>query len=155
MFNILKYNHDLITDALEIRVLFQLKPTSLIINDGGHFQKKASGDAWLRQLKQNYFTIKVENYLHHKKHIIESSQGHKSLCNKKNALDELFRFLTFACEKATLTEACQWALNMQKQFETILPSSTNPSYQSSIEALNEIMTFARLHANGALLKKAS
>jgi hypothetical protein len=155
MFNILKYNHDLVSDSIEIRVLFQLKPTAEIHNDGGHFAKKASGDAWLRQLKQNYLTIKVENFLHHKKHIIESSPGHKSLCNKKNSLDELFRFLTFACTNPSLPEVCKWCITMHKHFEIILPSVTNPRYQSSIDALNEIMEFAKLHVNGALIKKAS
>lgn len=155
MFNILTYQHDLISDSIDIKVAFQLKPSSEIKEDGGHFLKRSSGDAWLRKLKKDYLTIKVENFLIHKKHIIEGGPGHKSLSVKKIALDELFRYLNFAVDKACLAEACKWCIDMRKQFETILPSTSNNSYQSSNDSLNEIMEFAKLHANGALIKKAS
>lgn len=154
MFNILQYQPDLVNGSIDIKVCFQLKPTSEIKQDGGHFVKKASGDHWLAQLKKDYFLIQVENFLFHKKHIIESSPGHKSLSIKKQALEELSRYLNFAVDKASLPEACKWCLEMQKQFETILPSNTNKSYESSGKALNEIMNFARQHSNGSLIKKA-
>lgn len=155
MFNILQYQPDLVNGSIDIKVVFQLKPTSEIKQDGGHFAKKASGDNWLAGIKKHYFTVQVENFLFHKKHIIESSPGHKSLSIKKQALDELFRYLNYACFNASLADACKWALTMQKQFETILPSITNNSYESSAKALNEIMNFARQHSNGSLIKKAS
>lgn len=153
MFRLLKYQHDLINDSLEIRVLFQLKPTSEIIQDGGMFTKRISGDRWLEKLKKDYFTIKLENYIVHKKYIIESGPGHKSLCAKKQALAELHRFLLYCCEKASLQEACKWCLNMEQKLTAILPSSTNNSYQSSVTALDEIIQFAKLHHTGALIKQ--
>lgn len=155
MFNIVAYNHDLVTDSLTIKVFVQLKTNGNIIEDGGTFTKKQSGDAWLRELKKNYLTIKVENFILHQKYIIENSPGHKSLFEKKKAIAELQNYLTYACEKATLPEASKWCVFMYKHFEKILPSSTNPSYESSVEALNEIMLFAKAHEHGALIKKAS
>ncbi len=155
MFNILKYQHDAVTDAIEIRVSFQLKPTSEIKLDGGHFNKKSQGDAWLHNLKRDYFTIKVENYIQHKKYIIEAGPGHKSLSAKKVSLDILNRFLFWAVSGKGLGEICKWALESQKHFETILPSQNNNSFESSEAALSEIMNFARQHSNNHLLKKAS
>ncbi len=152
MFRILKYSHDQVTDAVEIRVAVQLKPTSEIKEDGGMFPKKYSGDRWLEQAKKDYITLKIQNYLYHKKHIIEAGPGHKSHAAKKQALSELYRFLEWACTKASLPEICKWCINMNNQFALVLPSTTNPSYDSSMEALNEITEFAKLHVNGALVK---
>lgn len=151
MFRILKYQHDLVSDAVEIRVIFQLKPKGNIIEDGGMFTKKRNGDAWLYQVKKDYFNIKLENYLVHKKFIIESSVGHKSNIAKKQSLAELYKYLEWACTKASLYEACKWAIQMKKHFETILPSPNNPSYNSSNEAIDEIIEFAKLHQNGVLI----
>lgn len=152
MFRILKYSHDRVTDTVEIRVVFQLKSTSEIKEDGGMFPKKYSADKWLEQSKKDYFTLKIQNYLYHKKHIIEAGPGHKSHAAKKQALSELYRFLEWACTKASLPEICKWCLNMNNQFTQVLPSATNPSYNSSMEALNEIIAFAKLHVNGSIIK---
>lgn len=155
MFNIISYNHDLVSDSLTIKVLVQLKANGNIIEDGGTFSKKQSGDNWLRDLKKFYLTMKIENFVLHKKHIIESSVGHKSLNEKKIAVAELQKYLVYACEKASLADASKWCIQMYKHFEKILPSSSNPSYESSCKALDEIMEFAKLHVHGALIKKAS
>ncbi len=158
MFNILDYSHNLADDSLKIKVVYQLKSGGQLLEDNKFFIKKVYGEKWLHDVKKLYFAIKVENYIIHKEHIYNSVPGHKSIAAKKEALKELRKYLNwalFASPLPSLMECCKWALRIQQQFETVLPSSNNNSYESSKEALREIIDFAKQHDTGALLKKAS
>jgi hypothetical protein len=160
MFNILRYQTDQVTGSLEIRVVFQQRENGNIIHDGGIFTTKQAGDSWLRNLKRDYFSFLVENYLVHKKHIIdyaiEAGPSHKSISAKKISLDLLFKYSRWAAfEKAPLMEMCKWAVQMENHFLAVLPSQKNNSYKSSLECATQIIKFAKEHSCGALLKKAS
>lgn len=155
MLNIIRYAHDSITDSIEIKVLFQTKINGEVIQDGGTFSTKLSGDIWLSKLKKDYLTIRLENFYHHKKHIIETSPGHKSLQAKNEALNKIFRYLLWACKIDSLTEVCKWLIDLEPDLNKIVPGSSNPSYQSSCDELKLLLDFARKHTGNNQLKKAS
>lgn len=154
MFRILKCSHDLADDSLEIKVVFQQKRDGRILDDGGFFKSRASGEAWLSQLKKDYFTTRVENYIHAQQHIIEISQGHRSLQAKKECIDILMNYLDYATRTATLYEACKYCLIVSKHLEMILPPLASTYYPNSAEDLKIIMDFAKLNAPEEL-KQAS
>ncbi len=156
MFNVLKFSHDLITNATEVKVLFQTKPGGEIKTDGGNFTTEQRAREWLYQLKRDYFLIKVENFIMHKRHIIESSTGHKSLADKKISLHRCNDFLKwFAFQNPHLPIACKYLLEIEEHFNKIIPSSTNVSFQTSLDELNYIIKFARDHAPKNEIKKES
>lgn len=147
MFNILSYLHERVTDHVTIKVEFQLKKNSEIKYENRNFSSKYFADKWLDQLKKDYLTIRVENFILHKKHIIESSaKGHKSHPTKKIILEDLRNYNIYAIEKATLQEACYWLRKMEGRFNQVLPNKNNPSYDSSVEELNLLLDFAKAQA---------
>lgn len=154
MFNILKYQHDSISDILDIRVVFQINVNGKIQSDGGTFTSKSSGNQWLYKCKRDYFCFKIENYLIHKQHIIDVAKGNKNLITKTNSMQLLQRFNQwYAFENPSLAEMCKWTIAMEQHFLNVLPGRLNPSYESSLQCINQIMHFAKQHVNGALINQ--
>lgn len=155
MFNVLKFSKELTTGKTEVKACFQLKTTSEIKEIGGLFSTEQAAKNWLRKEKCGYFLVKIENYIVHKKHIIDNAPySHKSHTPKKQALAECLEYLRYAAEKQDLREACKWAILRQSQLESILPAQTNTSYLSSKKDLEQILEFAKEHAQGAILREA-
>lgn len=155
MFNILKYQHELISDAVEIRVVFQNKKDGEIITDGGHFTSREAADRWLYDLKRLWFLVRTEKFLLHKQHIYEHGAGHKSVTVKKAILDQLIRQKNYAVNNTSvsLNAICNWLLTELPKFERILPSVKNPSYAGADEELKVLTDFASRQVNFNLLKK--
>ena len=155
MFQIVKFQKDLVSGKTEVKVFFQLRQTSDIKEDGGTFSNEQAAKNWLRTIKKDYILIKIENYICHKKQIIDHAPHlHKSMIPKEQALAECLRYLQYVAEKQDLRETCKWALVVQSKLEMILPNPKNPSYENSKKDLVQIIEFAKEHAQGAILKEA-
>lgn len=86
---------------------------------------------WLRDV--------VDKYIHHKKHIIDAGTPTPQV---KEALQMCLEFQTKMYEKQlSIKSICQGILRGKQYFEAILPSPNNPSYQNSVNNLNELLTF--------------
>ena len=155
MFQVIKYQSDQVTGKIEVRICLQIKRTGNIVDTGGTFYSDVSAKNWLRKEKTGYFLCKMENYLVHKKQIIDNAPfRNKSMNPKEAALVECFNYFRHATEKQDLREACKWALSIQSKLELILPSEKNASFENSKKDLAELLDFARDHAEGAILKQA-
>lgn len=155
MFNVVKYQSDQITGKVEVVAFFQLKQNGNINQIGGTYSTDQSAKNFLRKEMTGYILCKLENYIVHKKNIIENPPyRNKSHIPKEEALKECLAYLKYAAEKQDLYETCKWGVLRQQYLEKILPSENNPSYTNSKKDLEEIIDFCKQHQHGAILKKA-
>ena len=137
MFQVTKYTHDAVTGGIDVAAFFQIKNDGNIVEIKKTFFSDTSAKNWLRKEMTGYFLAKLENYIIHKKNIIENPPfRHKSMLPKEQALKECLRFLAYAVEKQDLREACHWAVQMFSKLQTILPNEKNASYETSKKQLN-------------------
>lgn len=146
-FNILKFQVDEVTGATDVAVTFQQKVNGKFIDDQGTFKSREDARVWLHQIQKDVFINRVENYLLHKKAIIENApRGHKSHLTKQIALDQLKGNIETAIKNG-LFNACKWFVSQYKDFELILPAMSNTSYKSSVEELQNLYDFATKYIN--------
>lgn len=102
------------------------------------FKSKENALAYLEGEKRDWFLFCVENYVNHKKKIIEASGNTNQTITASLKLcdDALKVYFT----KGVKTIAKSF-VNGFKHFENILPSHNNPSYESSIHNLTELKKF--------------
>lgn len=147
MFNILKFQVDEVTGSTDVAVTFQIKLNGKFNNDQGTFKSREAAKVWLHQIQKDVFLTRVENFIAHKKLIIENApRGHKTHITKLEALAELLRYLQYAVDN-NLLEACKWFLREHKNFELVLPAQANNSYKSSTEELQNLTDFATKYIN--------
>ncbi len=135
MFNILKFQPDEISGMTDVSVTFQMKLNGPFITDGGTFKSRDQAKGWLHQIQKDCFLTRVDNYIVHKKRIIENApKGHVTHLPKLNALAELLRYAQYAANNS-LFDACKYFIISYKKFESVLPAMSNPSYKSSTECV--------------------
>jgi hypothetical protein len=142
MFNIISFTVDEISGRADLKVSYQSHISGAIKDDGGSFKSRQNALNWLEQTKKLYFGLRVDNFLIHKRFIIENAPGHKTITHKKEVLTELFRYSKWMAETATISEACKWFLLVKDKFYFILPGQNNPSRESAETELNNLIKFA-------------
>lgn len=144
MFNILKFSTEETTGQTEVRVCFQSKINSPIIDDGGTFSSRLQARAWLHNCQKDWFLTRVENYIAHKKIIIDNApRGHKTHITKLNAIAELLRYIEYVAKTKSLYEATKWFINQYSNFQAVLPAQSNPSYGGAIAEIELLYKFAK------------
>lgn len=109
------------------------------------FSSKENATSYLEREKCDWFLGAIEAYVIHKKHIIESG-NHKEQINSLNVCLQAID----AYHKKSTQNGCEGFLRGFKYFQDILPNQNNPSFNSSVEALNELKAFCE---NEIKLKK--
>jgi hypothetical protein len=156
MFNILQFTVDEITGQAEVKVSFQAKLNGREILDGGVFTNRDAAKKWLHHCQKDWFLTRVENYIAHKKIIIENApRGHKSHAIKLQALDRLLKYIAYVAKEQRLFDACKYLLAEYDNFLKVLPAKENASYQSSVQEIELLYKFAKEYYTKAEIKKAA
>lgn len=144
MFTIVKFQYDEISGQTDILVSFQTKINGRIIDDGGLFPTKQAAKNWLYQCQKDWFFTRVENYISHKKAIIDNApRGHKTHITKLDAIAKLLRYIKYIAEKGSIYEACKYFIIEQKSFLSVLPATDNPSYKSSLQEFEYLLKWSK------------
>jgi len=134
------FSHNLITNKFDLITYFghskreaRVCPTT--------WETKDAAEKYLIGEQRDWLIQCLEDYIMHKKHIIEAGQPtedqKKSFIICKNFYDEIY-----AKSLSIQTIATRFLKGLQ-YFTNILPSSNNASYQSSLHNLNELTTFCK------------
>lgn len=100
------------------------------------FPTQQFANDYIYKAKRDWFLIALENFVMHKKQIIEANAD----ATKQKALQVCLNAYNDFCNKGLETITKRF-LDGKKYFDAILPHSNNASHQSSIETLNELIKF--------------
>lgn len=92
---------------------------------------------YIAKEKRDWFLQAIEKYVNHKKQIIDNSQVSPE---KQKALTVCSVAANDFMHKS-LESICERFLKGKQYFEAILPHPTNPSFESSLNNLNELIKF--------------
>lgn len=126
-----------ITNEVFIQFSFALKEELKAMEK--FFPTKQFALTYIESEKRSWLLIALEDFVLHKKHIIENGNNE----DQKKALQICLNAL-IAYEKKSTENICQLLLKGVKYFEAILPNPNNPSHKSSIDNLNEIIKFCQI-----------
>lgn len=101
------------------------------------FPSAEFANTYIAKEKRDWFLMAIEKYVSHKKQIIDNSQVPEE---KQKALAVCLEASKVYCDKSLETIVASF-LKGKKYFEAILPHSTNPSFESSQNNLNELIKF--------------
>jgi hypothetical protein len=135
-FTVNRMSHDMLNNKFEIEfTLIKGNENKTIIQ---RFNDRTSAELYLYANMRDFILGLLDDYVNHKKHIIEAGNHPNQIKPLAICTDALTRF--HAGYKSLETIADQF-IKGYNWFETILPAQQNPSYQSSIEALEIIKNF--------------
>ena len=126
------------TGAVIAERSFAMQHNELLVVNNSPFSNLENAKAYIGKEKKDWLLPVLETWLNHKKHIIETSAASTQVQkdNLKKCLDRMNEFQT-----QTIQAIAGRILKGQAVFVSLLPNSTNNSYQSSVNDLNEIIKF--------------
>ncbi len=98
---------------------------------------------FLQKSKKDWFLQSLEDFVNHKKLIINNSQVSPE---KQKALQVCIEAYNTYCNKS-LEAITSGFLRGKKYFEAILPHTSNDSHESSLNNLNELIKFCETESN--------
>ena len=141
-YQVLNYNHNLLTNTFDIVTQFALgnRPLKTVHLS---FNTKQDAEAYLLGDKRTWLIGCIEDYINHKKHIIEAGNGTEE---QKKALTACLNFYNDIYTKALAIETiCTRFIKGKAYFNAILPNQNNSSYASSLNNLTELINFCEQH----------
>lgn len=107
------------------------------------FSTLENAEIFIEREKRDWFNFCIDKWVNHKKMIIDAQEGNTQA---KDSLKLCMDALQVYPIKGITTIAKSF-LNGLKHFEAIIPSSNNPSYQSSCENLKQLISFCKTELN--------
>jgi hypothetical protein len=101
-----------------------------------HLSTKDTALAYVDKEARDWFFGVLEDYVNHKRHIIEAGKHENQLKPLQICKEALSGF-----EKLATNKCCHHFLRGFDHFKAILPSPNNPSYEGSCLALEEMKKF--------------
>lgn len=99
---------------------------------------EVAADNYLMSLNRSWLMNAFENWLNHKRHIIAAYKNDE----KQTNFNEVWAAYCDMCEKAqSLEKVCARIIKGKDKIFSLLPATTNPSYDSSTKGIMEIFTF--------------
>lgn len=151
MLNILKYQHDRITGAVDMAISFQLKDKGNVVQENKNFTTELNAQSWFADVKKNYLLHRFDNFVYSCAMELEKATGHKSLHAKQEALTTVRNYAQWAATMASLTDSCRYMLLIKDSIEKILPFETNEQYPALYTEQSNLIAFARKHVDHGLL----
>lgn len=137
-----EYTLDILTKQVSAKYSFSMD------DERKHFETTypnlQAAQSQLRQAAKDWVLGALDQYVNHKKHIIEAYNSKL----QNDALKAIKTVLTsFHAPGVSLQTICQRFLNGIEYFKIILPSESNPSFLSSRENLEQITLFCNTFSN--------
>lgn len=131
--------HNLINNSVHVKYSFNIKDEIKTYTQT--FADLQSANAYLTASARDWFLGTLENYINHKKHIIEAA--HLEKVNNLAICLNAYEYY----QKWQMQTICAKFLVGFKYFENILPNPNNNSYNSSVEALQGLKIVAEAFKN--------
>ena len=144
-FTVEKFVHNILTQKTELQFTVNINAEPKQITQT--FAQKEAALAFLNSNMRDYLLGVLDDYVNHKKHIIQAGNHPNQLKPLQICEDALFRFHKNFLSLATIADQF---LKGFEWFETILPAQQNPSYQSSLETLTYLKNFCTTIKNNQL-----
>ena len=140
MFNINKYNHDAASGIVDIDLEYNVGRG--IQHDIRQFSTEQQANLYILSMKRQYLLDKVGNYIDHKNHIAANSKLNFYRGMTRAISEERLKAFLAWGHTQPFIEVCRIAPKMAVHFRNLLPIDSNPSYQSSLIEINNILEFA-------------
>lgn len=136
------FSHNLITNKFDLITYFghskreaRVCPTT--------WETKDAAEKYLIGEQRDWLIQCLEDYIMHKKHIIEAGNGTEE---QKKALTACLNFYNDIYTKALAIETiCTRFIKGKAYFNAILPNQNNSSYAGSLNNLTELINFCEQH----------
>lgn len=133
-FTISEKMHNMLTQQVHVKYSFQLHEGLKEIKET--YANIYTANAELNKHMRDWILAALEDYIKHKKHIIESAPRPDQAADLLICINALISF-----EGKSLETIMQRFMKGFDYFIRILPADTNPSYQSSIANLAQLKLF--------------
>lgn len=128
--------HDLVNNKIELQFTLIKGEENKTITQ--RFNDRTSAEIYLYANMRDFLLGVLDDYVNHKKHIIEAGNHPNQIKPLAICTDALTRFHNGFKSLETIADQ---VLKGFEWFETILPAQQNPSYNSSVQALQTIKNF--------------
>lgn len=145
MFTVLKFNECGITGFVDVEVVFDTPSGQS--TDKKSFRTAQDARVYLDQSKKNYILTKFKHFVNHKSILFDTGKkAYYGATYKRYALDKCMVTLSFISTLKHSGDICRNILKVEDALEKIIPNPTNPSYNSSLLQLDEIISFCKKNA---------
>lgn len=139
------YSHNILNNTTHLEFTINLNGEPKKIDQT--FNNQISAQAFLYSNMRDYLLGILDDYVNHKKHIIESGNHPNQVKPLQICIDALDRFHRSRLSIETIADQF---IKGFIWFEIILPAQQNPSYQSSLQNLIAIKNFCNTINNKKL-----
>ncbi len=122
------------------RVLIQMDLKNKRVIDDNVFDSPEKARQYLLNTMLSWLRCSFENWVHHKKHIIEANGGHKN-ANTMQALGRCIAFYSWAATEPMIDRIAKYALTIKPHLYAILPHPNNSSYANALQQLDELLAW--------------
>lgn len=133
-FEVTKKYQDLLADKVLCSFSFAIKDQEVTTDK--EFPNLGTCNAYLEKAGRDWFLGCLEDYVNHKKHIIESGNHQDQMPALETCMNAVAAYY-----KMELKNIIPKFLNGRNWFVKILPSDNNPSYKNSLINLQELIQF--------------
>ena len=135
-FRVTEFNQDLLTGGILVRYNFGLKDQVKEMRES--FSGLQAARLYIYASARDWLLGALDDYTAHKKHIIEAG-SHADQAQALKIVDNALA--DFHAQRQKLERICERTLKGSEWFYKILPVQSNPSYESSLKNLSEILAF--------------